>query len=73
MTVKRWVILGGAVLAALLVATIVLLLVVVGQNNQAAERERYDRARETCESQIGPLTEDNLDEYTACADRLLNR
>jgi uncharacterized membrane protein len=73
MTLKRWVIVGGSVLAALMLATVILLIVLVAQNNQASERERYDRAREYCEELLGPVTADNLDEYAECADRTLNR
>jgi hypothetical protein len=73
MTMKRWMLVGGSVLAALLLAAIVLLSVLVIQNNAAAERERYDRARETCEELLGPATKDNLDEYVECGDRLLDR
>jgi hypothetical protein len=73
MTVKQWVILAGSVVAVLLLAVAILLGVIVAQNARAADQDRSDRARETCEELIGPMTNDNLDEYAECADRLLNR
>lgn len=68
---RKWIIAGGATLAGLLVVVIVLLGVLIGQNSAAATRERYDRARETCEAEIGRPSMDNLDEYAECAERLL--
>lgn len=73
MNLKRLVIVVGSVLSVLLAAVVVLLIVLVGQNNEAAERERYERARVYCEDLLGPATRDNLDEYIECADRALNR
>lgn len=69
---KRWIIAGTSVLAALLIAVVILLAVVIGQNNRAAEQARYDRARETCERELGPMTETNLDAWIACGNRLLD-
>lgn len=69
---KRLLVIGGSALAALLLAVVILLAVLVGQNARAADQERYDRARERCEELLGPMSEDNLDEYAACAERLLH-
>lgn len=67
----RPVLIVGSVVAGLLVAVVVLLGVLIWQNDRAAKQERYDRARETCEELIGRPSADNLDDFAACADRLL--
>jgi uncharacterized integral membrane protein len=68
---KKWLIVGGSVLVGLLLAIVVLLAVLIGQNADAAEKARWERAREICTEQLGPVTDDNLEAHGECASIML--